>query len=136
MPFNRPRSFLLQANLQVLMDGIRGFIPEQNRRQLEDALSRLKEDLMFDASKINQLSTALYLFQEAVNSTLRSHSIKPHWMFALDNLVRAAVQAAITVLSPLELDPGDVEDQVVIDGLGAEGQRRRAGAGGPEPDGK
>lgn len=42
----------------------------------------------------------IFDLQEAVIEVLRSHPIKPHWMFALDNLVRAGVQAAITVLSP------------------------------------
>lgn len=35
-----------------------------------------------------------------VNEVLKSNSIKPHWMFALDDLLRSAVHCAITVLSP------------------------------------
>lgn len=82
------------------MGGLKDYIMEQNSEVIGTAIRTLKEELDFDAAAINQLHFAIYFFQESVNEVLRLHSIKPHWMFALDNLVRTAVQAAITVLSP------------------------------------
>lgn len=84
------------------MRGMRDYIidPNSGVRAIETALNGLKDALDWDATAINQLHLAVYAFKEAVNDVLRRHSIKPHWMFALDNLVRNAVQAAITVLSP------------------------------------
>lgn len=84
------------------MRGLRDYIAEQNQEVIVTAIRTLKEELDFDSTAINHLHLAIYLFQTAVNEVLRMHSIKPHWMFALDNLVRNAVQAAITVLSPGE----------------------------------
>ncbi|XP_063226712.1 mitogen-activated protein kinase kinase kinase 15 isoform X2 [Bacillus rossius redtenbacheri] len=91
---------LTPSLLETLIRGLRDFISDQNKEALEAAIHTLREELDFDADAINQLHFAIYLFQESVNVVLRLHSIKPHWMFALDNLVRNAVQAAITVLSP------------------------------------
>ncbi|CAG9119419.1 unnamed protein product [Plutella xylostella] len=87
-------------HLEILRCALKDYIMDQNRRVIEQAMTTLKEELDFDSNAINELHAAIYMFQEAVNAVLRMHSIKPHWMFALDNLVRNAVQAAITVLSP------------------------------------
>ncbi|XP_054268052.1 mitogen-activated protein kinase kinase kinase 15 isoform X2 [Macrosteles quadrilineatus] len=91
---------LKMNHLETLMKGLREYIANQNKDPLETAIHTIKEDFEFDSVAINQLHMAIYLFQSAVTVVLRSHSIKPHWMFALDNLVRNSVQAAITILSP------------------------------------
>ena len=92
---------LTQRHLQqILLPGFRDFIPQNKRAHIQEAIASLKEELDFDGTAINQIQLALLTFQEALNSVLRNHSIKPHWMFALDSLIRSAVQAAITVLSP------------------------------------
>lgn len=82
------------------MGGLKDYIGENSVDSIESKIRKVKEELDFEPAAINQLHFAIYLFQESVNEVLRLHSIKPHWMFALDNLVRTAVQAAITVLSP------------------------------------
>lgn len=91
---------LTTKHLIRLMQGLKDYLTEQSLSVIEAAVRQLKEELDFDVTAINQLQFAIYLYQESVNEVLRHHPIKPHWMFALDNLVRSGVQAAITVLSP------------------------------------
>lgn len=49
------------------MQGLREFIANQNKDQLESSIHLLKEDLEFDSVAINQLHLAIYLFQDAVS---------------------------------------------------------------------
>lgn len=87
-------------HLRKMNDALREYIIHQNKDALENAMNELKKSVDYDSTAIDHLHLALYSFQETINSVLRSHSIKPHWMFALDNLVKSAVQAGITILSP------------------------------------
>lgn len=50
------------------MRGLREYITNQNKDQLESAIHLLKEDLEFDSVAINQLHLAIYLFQDAVST--------------------------------------------------------------------
>ena len=88
-------------HLEDLMEALKqALLPDQNVTNLTNAVSQLKDKLDNDPVQIMQLHRALYLFQDAVKIVLKKHSIKPHWMFALDNLAGSAVKAAVSVLSP------------------------------------
>lgn len=110
---------ITKHELQKLLHGIREYIMNEKEKQLESCINGLKEELNYDATALDHLHLALYSFQDAVISALRLHSIKPHWMFALDNLVKQAVQACVMILSPelganlLGKDPSLIDDESV-----------------------
>ncbi|XP_067882182.1 LOW QUALITY PROTEIN: mitogen-activated protein kinase kinase kinase 5-like [Heterodontus francisci] len=95
---------LKSEHISTLVVSLREFVRSTDRKIISATLSRLKLELDFDNHAINQIQVVLFGFQEAVNKVLRTHNIKPHWMFALDNIIRKAVQTAITILVP-ELRP-------------------------------
>lgn len=88
------------AHIKQIICILRDFIHSPERRVMAATISKLKLDLDFDSTSINQIQLVLFGFQDSVNKVLRNHHIKPHWMFAMDNIIRRAVQAAITILIP------------------------------------
>ncbi|RWS25909.1 mitogen-activated protein kinase kinase kinase 15-like isoform X4 [Leptotrombidium deliense] len=87
-------------HLHTLLAGLRDYLPEQNKNPIAQAISQVKEELDFDETAVSHMQVALIMLKDAVNEVLRNRNIKPHWMFALDTLIRNAAQAAITILSP------------------------------------
>uniref|UniRef100_A0A4W5MUS1 mitogen-activated protein kinase kinase kinase n=1 Tax=Hucho hucho TaxID=62062 RepID=A0A4W5MUS1_9TELE len=95
---------LRHQHISTLVVSLGDFVRMTDRKIIANTLSQLKLELDFDSTAISQLQVVLFGFQDAVNKVLRNHNIKPHWMFALDNIIRKAVQTAITILVP-ELRP-------------------------------
>ncbi|MEQ2167512.1 hypothetical protein GOODEAATRI_004935 [Goodea atripinnis] len=72
-------------------------------RSLSVPISILVEDTDLDTSSIDlasSLDLRKHWYATRVKKVLKQQRVKPHWMFALDNLLRQAVQDAITVLLP------------------------------------
>ncbi|XP_061062943.1 mitogen-activated protein kinase kinase kinase 5 isoform X2 [Eubalaena glacialis] len=108
-------------HITTLVASLGEFVRSTDRKIVATTLSKLKLELDFDSHGISQVQVVLFGFQDAVNKVLRNHNIKPHWMFALDSIIRKAVQTAITILVP-ELRPhfslaseSDTADQEDLD---------------------
>ncbi|XP_077336868.1 mitogen-activated protein kinase kinase kinase 15 [Lithobates pipiens] len=88
------------THIKQIINILRDFMRSPEHRVMASTISKLKVDLDFDSTSINQIQLVLFGFQDAVNKVLRNHLIRPHWMFAMDNIIRRAVQAAVTILIP------------------------------------
>nr|KAF6435949.1 mitogen-activated protein kinase kinase kinase 15 [Rousettus aegyptiacus] len=103
------------GHIKQIIGILRDFIRSPEHRVMASTISELKVDLDFDSSSINQIHLVLFGFQDAVNKVLRNHLIRPHWMFAMDNIIRRAVQAAVTILIPelqTHLEAGSETEEV------------------------
>ncbi|XP_056015216.1 mitogen-activated protein kinase kinase kinase 15-like isoform X3 [Ostrea edulis] len=88
-------------HLRWLLVCLKNYISDPNCKHcIKETLEQLRQAMDFDAAAMMEIQLALYVFHEAVSKHLKSHSIQPHWMFALDNLLRGAVTEAIMILSP------------------------------------
>ncbi|XP_043928207.1 mitogen-activated protein kinase kinase kinase 15 [Protopterus annectens] len=112
-------------NIKEIICNLRDFIHSPDRKIMASAISKLKLDLDFDSTSIHQIQLVLFGFQDAVNRVLRNHQIKPHWMFAMDNIICRAVQAAVTILIPeLQAHFGPASESEEVDKDADEGENQ------------
>ncbi|XP_021348144.1 mitogen-activated protein kinase kinase kinase 5-like [Mizuhopecten yessoensis] len=124
-------------HLRPLLCGLRTYIQDQNANAISETLDKLKVLVDFDVTAIMEIKLALYVFHEAVGKCLKCHNIQPHWMFALDNLLRSAVQRAITILSPelgASLSVGSKEDEIDTSGVPSTNSNKSALVYRPSPE--
>ncbi|KAL7394286.1 hypothetical protein ABVT39_023678 [Epinephelus coioides] len=116
VPQHGEGSSLTAEHITELISCLRENIRSPDKKQLTSSLLELRAKMVTAAVSMNSLQAVLFSFQDAVKKVLRQQQVKPHWMFALDNLLRQAVQDALTVLLPelkLQLQSSfEIEDSI------------------------
>uniref|UniRef100_A0A8C1T2I7 mitogen-activated protein kinase kinase kinase n=1 Tax=Cyprinus carpio TaxID=7962 RepID=A0A8C1T2I7_CYPCA len=75
-------------HISQLIGCLRENIRSPDKRHLTNSLLTLRSSLLNTSVPLSSLQAVLFSFQDAVKKVLRKQQIKPHWMFALDNLLR------------------------------------------------
>lgn len=87
--------------LELLLEGLRTHLTNPlDIHPLKEIIDDIRKQLDFELAYISQAQTALYKFADAMQPLLRKLIIKPHYMFALDNIIRSAVQTAVAIINP------------------------------------
>ncbi|CAH1799038.1 unnamed protein product [Owenia fusiformis] len=95
---------LTKAHLVILVQGFQEYIRDHDKKSVVHAIDSLREAFDFDMTALNEISLAIYAFQDAVQDVLKKKTNQPHWIFAMDTIIRNCIETAITIISP-ELTP-------------------------------
>ncbi|XP_032083648.1 mitogen-activated protein kinase kinase kinase 6 [Thamnophis elegans] len=100
------------AHISELVSCLKSYIRSPSRKQLAQSLLQLQDHFQSDGLSFCQVQAPLFAFQDTVKHMLRKLQIKPHWVFALDNLMGQAVQATFTVLlEELKVQPQNLQEE-------------------------
>ncbi|XP_048468919.1 mitogen-activated protein kinase kinase kinase 5-like [Rhincodon typus] len=93
-------SKLTSEHIRQLVTCLTEYIRTSDHKLIVKVLSNLQTELHFDKGGLNEIQIVIFSFQDAVIKLLRRNQIKPHWMFALDNIICKAMQIALSILIP------------------------------------
>ncbi|ESN90605.1 hypothetical protein HELRODRAFT_189913 [Helobdella robusta] len=89
-------------HLLKLLSSFGDYINRDDINDLRVVVNQLNTEIDPDPDKTakTELSYAIFIFQNIMNEILRERKIEPHWIFALDNIIKSTIKAAVSVLSP------------------------------------
>eukprot|EP00112_Aurelia_sp_Birch-Aquarium-sp1_P005488 Seg1622.17 transcript_id=Seg1622.17/GoldUCD/mRNA.D3Y31 product="Mitogen-activated protein kinase kinase kinase 15" protein_id=Seg1622.17/GoldUCD/D3Y31 len=93
-------SMLTLGNLKVLVNCVKEYIEEKNEISIKDYLGPIESVHGGQPKLFHEIQIALHMFQESVSEVISKHrKVLPHWMFAVDNMVRIAVSRTLEDLT-------------------------------------
>ncbi|KRX71415.1 Mitogen-activated protein kinase kinase kinase 15 [Trichinella sp. T6] len=96
--------------LRTLLTCMRNYIFDKDSTKVRTVADEIRCLISSGATSNTNIRLALYAFQDVMHYVLRQQRIKPHWMFALDNLIRSCVQCVVEMLLPDAVSNLSVQD--------------------------
>lgn len=106
-------SLITPQSTEMILKGIEKCVDSQEaaKHVAEVIIEEMKGNVgVADHGRLlKQLQLFLFLLKREIQDVLRNRSIKPHWMFALDDMISKAVQAILQQMGMSFDDEGEPE---------------------------